>query len=107
MSKHNFNFDDLSFSGIVNIINNDEYVAKDFIKEAYDLMQEQNDKINKLEKELSSEKSHLRSLENSIFHVFKSVSWKPPKSLIFKKDGKDIILNISDDLKITIETNVL
>ena len=101
-----FNFDDLSFSGIVNEIDGDEKTCKDFIIEAYYQIERQRKIVEELKRNLHNEESHLRSLENSIDLAMKHLNWKKPLALIIDKGTYNELLVITDSA-VTLEKNVL
>ncbi len=101
-----FNFEDLSFSGLVSQIDNDELEAKKYIIDCYYEIQKQKEIVDKLKKQLHNEESHLRSLENSIELVFKHLSWQKPMAFILNKTTYKEIIVVSDSA-VTLEKNVL
>ena len=100
-----FEFDDLSFSGIVNIIDTDEKIGKEFIIEVYNEIQKQKKIVEELERKLHNEESHLRSLEKSIDLTFRHLNWKKPMAFIIEKEESNEIIVVSDN-NITLEKNV-
>ena len=101
-----FNFEDLSFSGIVNEIDGDENTCKDFIIEAYYQIEKQRKIVDEIKRNLHNEESHLRSLENSIDLAMKHLRWQKPLALIINKETYNELLVISDSA-VTLEKNVL
>lgn len=100
-----FEFHDLSFSGIVNIIDTDEKIGKEFIIEVYNEIQKQKKIVEELERKLHNEESHLRSLEKSIDLTFHHLKWKKPMAFIIEKEESNEIIVVSDN-NITLEKNV-
>ena len=100
-----FEFDDLSFSGIVNIIDTDEKIGKEFIIEVYNEIQKQKKIVKELERKLHNEESHLRSLEKSIDLTFRHLKWGKPMAFIIEKEESNEIIVVSDN-NITLEKNV-
>lgn len=94
--------DDLSFSGIVGIINNDENIGKEFIDFVFQEIEMENVKLLEAEKIVENTGSRIRSLENSIDLVIKHLEWKKPlylnienkKILEIKQQGITEIKNI-------------
>lgn len=101
-----FNFDDLSFSGIVNEIDGDEQTCKDFIIEAYYQIEKQRKIVEEIKRNLHNEESYLRSLENSIDLAMKHLSLQKPLAIIIDKGTYNELLVISDSA-VTLEKNVL
>jgi len=101
-----FNFDDLSFSGIVNEIDGDEKTCKDFIIEAYYQIEKQRKIVDEIKRNLHNEESYLRSLENSIDLAMKLLHWQKPLALIINKGTYNELLVISNSA-VTLEKNVL
>ncbi len=100
-----FEFDDLSFSGIVNIIDTDEKIGKEFIIEVYNEIQIQKKIVEELEKKLHNEQSYLRSLEKSIDLTFNHLNWEKPMAFIIEKEEFNEIIVVSET-NITLEKNV-
>lgn len=94
--------DDLSFSGIVGIINNDEDIGKEFIDFVFQEIEMENVKLLEAEKIVENTGSRIRSLENSIDLVIKHLQWEKPlylnienkKILEIKQQGITEIKNI-------------
>lgn len=103
--SYKFEFDDLSYSGIVGIIDSDEKTAKEYLVENFFKIHDQKKEVEKLRKQLSIEESHLRSLENSIDLVFQHMKFQKPMALIIGEDVKEII--VISESNITLEKNVL
>jgi hypothetical protein len=101
-----FNFDDLSFSGIVNQIDGDELEAKDYVITAYYEINKQKNLVDELKRELNIQESHMRSLENSIDLVFNHMSWFKPMAFFILRDKFKEMLVVSDSA-VTLEKNVL
>lgn len=104
-STPKFEFNDLSFSGIVNIIDTDEKIGKEFIIEVYNEIQKQKNIVEELERNLHNEQSHLRNLEKSIDLTFHHLNWKKPMDFIIEKEESNEIIVVSDN-NITLEKNV-
>ncbi|OXA83688.1 hypothetical protein B0A56_00785 [Flavobacterium columnare NBRC 100251 = ATCC 23463] len=102
---YKFEFDDLSYSGIVGIIDSDEKVAKEYLVENFFKMQDQKKSVEKLRKQLSIEETYLERLEKSIEMVFSHMKFKKPMALIIGEDVKEII--IISESNTTLEKNVL
>ena len=101
-----FEFNDLSFSGIVNIIDTDEKIGKEFIIEVYNEIQKQKKIVEELERELHNEQSHLKRLEESINMTFNHLGWRKPMAFIIDKEESNEIIVVSDS-NITLEKNIL
>jgi hypothetical protein len=101
-----FNFDDLSFSGIVNEIDGDENTCKDFIIEAYYEIEKQRKIVDEIKSNLRNEENHLRSLEKSIDLAMEHLHWQKPLALIINKETYNELLVITDSA-VTLEKNVL
>ncbi|WP_459926482.1 hypothetical protein [Flavobacterium covae] len=104
--ENNFNFNDLSYSGIVNEIDRDEQRAKSFIIEAFNKIEAQKEEVENLAKQLTVEESHLRSLENSIDFVFRHLKWHKPMIFIVNKGESNEIIVVTED-NVTLEKNVI
>lgn len=104
--ENNFNFNDLSYSGIVNEIDRDEQRAKSFIIEAFNKIEAQKEEVENLAKQLTVEESHLRSLENAIDLVFRHLKWHKPMIFIVNKGESNEIIVVTED-NVTLEKNVI
>jgi len=102
---YNFEFDDLSFSGIVGIIDGDKKTAKEYLVENFFKIHDQRKVVEELKSKLYKEETYLRNLENSIDLVFKHMMFKKPMALIVGDDAKEII--VISESNITLEKNVL
>lgn len=102
---YKFEFDDLSFSGIVGIIDGDEKTAKEYLVENYFKIHDQKKIVEELRKKLNNEESYLKRLDDSVNMVFQHMKFTKPMALIIGEETKEIIV-ISDN-NITLEKNVL
>lgn len=102
---YKFDFEDLSYSGIVNIIDKDKNTAKEYLFENYNKIIEQKKVVEELKTKLYNEQTYLRSLEDSIEYVFKHMSFEKPLTLINSEKNNEIIVFSNSD--ITLVKNVL
>lgn len=102
---YKFEFDDLSFSGIVGIIDGDEKTAKEYLIENFYRIQEQKEEVESLKRQLQNEETYLKRLEASVDMVFQHMKFQKPMVLIVGEDIKEII--VISETNITLEKNVL
>ena len=102
---YKFEFDDLSYSGIVGIIDRDDKIAKEYLIENFFKIDEQKKEVEELKKRLYNEETYLKRLENSVDMVFNHMNYTKPMALIIGEDVKEII--IFSESNITLEKNVL
>jgi hypothetical protein len=103
--SYKFEFDDLSFSGIVGIIDGDEKTAKEYLVENFFKIHDQKKEVEDLRRKLHNEESYLKRLESSVDMVFQHMKFEKPMALIIGDDVKEII--VISESNITLEKNVL
>lgn len=102
---YKFEFDDLSFSGIVNVIDGNETTAKEYLIENYAKIHDQKKIVEDLKQKLNNEEAYLKRLEGSVDLVFHHMKFKKPMALIVGEETKEIIF--ISEAGITLEKNVL
>lgn len=103
---YKFEFDDLSYSGIVGIIDKNEATAKEYLIENFYQIQQSKTEVERLKALLYNEETYLKRLEESVNMVFQHMSFQKPMALILEKDNSKEIIVISET-NITLEKNVL
>ena len=94
--------EDLSFSGLVNIIQRDKEKGKKVMIELSERFIDAKKEVGKLELMLQKAKSDQATLSNAVANVLKHLQLQTP--LTIKLDKSIIVIT---DISITIETNVL
>ncbi len=89
-------FEDLSFSGLVGLIDGNPIEAKQYLVDAYHEIEKQKKIVQDLESKLQQEKSYLNRLNDSIDMVLNHMKYQKPLYLLLDKE----ILIISDDMKV-------
>lgn len=102
---YKFEFDDLSYSGIVGIIDGDEKTAKEYLVENFFKIHDQKKEVDELRNKLQNEEAYLKRLETSVDMVFQHMKFQKPMALIIGEDVKEII--VISETNITLEKNVL
>lgn len=100
-----FDFDDLSFSGIVSLINKNQEDGKNFILDAFCEIQNQKALNKALKFTLNNQESHLVKLQGSIEHCIKHLGLKKPFAIVNDKGARKEVLFVSDS-GIKMEKNV-
>ena len=94
--------EDLSFSGLVNIIQRDKEKGKKVMIELSERFIDAKKEVGKLELMLQKAKCDQVTLQNAVVNVLKHLELQTP--LAIKLDKSIIVIT---DISITIETNVL
>ena len=94
--------EDLSFSGLVNIIQRDKEKGKQVMIELSERFIDAKKEVGKLELMLQKAKCDQETLSNAVANVLKHLELQTP--LAIKLDKSIIVIT---DISITIETNVL
>jgi len=96
------NLDDLSYSGIVDMLQHDEILGADLLNEIAKEQELVDSEIEKIEKELSRAKSRKNSLLGGVEYVMKHLNKEYP--LAVQRQGYIVVVTKG---KISIERNVL
>lgn len=95
-------YENLGYSSIVDIIQNDVEKGSKLIIEIALEKEKKEFEISQLEQKLEREKNKLKRLEHGVFHILKHLDKITPLAVV----GKDFIVVISDK-NISVERNVI